>query len=94
MKESGQIEYDADVILATYRPARELELDLRAMANDDRPDQDFWDKTEELNKVKHKLELLTLKARQGEEGMDRLHVQLGYDTINEPLGSAPANGGR
>lgn len=84
MRESASIEHDADVILANYRPARELELELRAAAaSDETSDVEYFQLEARVERERHSLEMLTLKARQGPEGVDHLHVNLAYDTIRD-----------
>lgn len=95
LRESGALEYEADVIVGVHRPAREMELELRAIALDsDKPNAEYWELEDKIAACRHQLELLTLKARQGEEGTDYAHIDLPHDIIRNGGNPRPSRWGR
>ncbi len=86
MRESASIEHDADIILGIYRPARELEIELQAkqgLSPYEFPDHELFELEDKIERLRPKLEAITLKARQGAEGTDHLKVNLAFDTITD-----------
>ena len=79
LRDSGAIEQDADVVLACYREAYYLE---RAEPPPDESDR--WAKWKRECMAAHgKLEIITLKQRQGPIGSDMFDAWLEYDTIRD-----------
>lgn len=75
LRESGSIEQDADVVLFCYREAYYLERAEPTEAGNYRQ----W--KADLERIKHEMEVITAKQRQGPIGTDLLGVRLGYDVV-------------
>lgn len=75
LRESGSIEQDADVVMFCYRESYYLE-------RSEPTDASAWRQWKaDLERIKHEMEVLTAKQRQGPIGTDLLGVRLGYDVI-------------
>ena len=75
LRESGSIEQDADVVLFCYRESYYLERSEPTEAG-------AWRQWKaDLDRIKHEMEVITAKQRQGPIGTDLLGVRLGYDVV-------------
>lgn len=75
LRESGSIEQDADVVMFCYRESYYRE-------RSEPTDAGAWRQWKaDLERIKHEMEVITAKQRQGPIGTDLLGVQLGYDVI-------------
>lgn len=86
MRESASIEHDADIIIGIYRPARELEIELQSkqgLSPYEFPDHELFELEDKIERLRPKMEAITLKARQGPEGTDHLKINLPHDTISD-----------
>jgi len=78
LRDSGEIEQDADVILFVYREAYYLD---RKRPQKDAAEYQAWQ--EEFNCVARVMEVITAKQRQGEIGTDRLQYFQEFDALQD-----------
>lgn len=81
LRESGNIEQDADVILMLYREAYYLE---RTMPKEQRQDsEEFVSWSLRLNKVKNQLDIIIEKQRQGPIGTVRVFCDIASNAVRD-----------
>lgn len=78
LRESGNIEQDADVVIGLFREAYYLE---RREPSADAGTDKLFEWQAQINRVKDQLEFITLKQRQGSVGSDVVQVSIPHDLI-------------
>ncbi len=85
LRNSGDVEQDADIVMFAYRAAYYL-----TMKPEDEEAEAERMRTQALAKVENDLEVLVGKNRRGKTGMQKLYCDVGCNLVGDPLPDKPA----